>query len=200
MARRGLAISPNAAFWTVMLELSACSAYFVFYVQSRRAVWAAKRAADVKSGDAVQLLKVIDGDELSVRGKSGPFVVRMLGIKSFKPSTNDPGLSQVGMACVAAIKRILQDKKITVEFTTHRRDKAGRLLAYLHAGGRDVGQLLLQQGHTIVFTRYPFGREKTYLGIEQEARTRKLGLWANARADMRATALKATWETQRGDD
>ena len=183
-----------------MVLLAACSAYFVVSVQSRRALWAARRAVVVQSGDAVEILKVIDGDELSIRGDAGPLVVRLLGIKSFKPSTNDPGLSQIGAACVSAIKRIVQGKKMTVHFTKYRRDRAGRLLAYLHADGRDVGHVLLQQGHTIVFTRYPFSREKRYLAAELQARTRKRGLWANPRAELRATALKATWETQRDDD
>ena len=86
-----------------------------------------------------------------------------------------------------------------MEYDEAKTDKAGRLLAYLKANDVDVGQALVEQGHALVYTRYPFSREEAYLGVEAVARTRGEGLWSNPKASIRAEALKATWEAQRKD-
>jgi endonuclease YncB( thermonuclease family) len=59
---------------------------------------------------------------------------------------------------------------------------------------------MVKQGFVLVFNRYTFERQKDYFAAELEAKTRSRGLWANRKAVVRATALKATWDAQRGDD
>lgn len=202
VVRRLLDIAPDAAYWGVVVVLLALSAAFVVDVQSRRGAWATdKGAVDVASGTPVKVLQVIDGDEVSVAYEGGSIVVRLLGIKAFDPKVQEPGIAAVGQSCALALERLTKADgvSVTVEYDEAKTDKVGRLLAYLKAGDVDVGLSLVEQGHAMVYTRYPFSREQPYLSAEAVARSRSEGLWANPKASLRAEALKATWEAQRKD-
>lgn len=200
--RRILNVAPDAAYWTVVVLLLLMSVGFTWNVQTRRGAWNTDRTAtELQSGTAVRVVQVIDGDEVSVRHAGGTVVVRLLGIKAFDPKVQEPGVSAAGQACLAALERMTLsvDVEARVEFAESKMDKSGRLLAYLHVGERDVGRTLLEQGHAIVYNRYPFSREEAYESAEAVARTRNAGLWANPKAAVRAEALRATWEAQRKD-
>ena len=197
---RGIDVSPNVVYWTVVLALLACSLFFVVDVQLRKKSWQSDKQLQVKSGEAVEILKVIDGDEVSVKHQHGTFVVRLLGVKSFNPSANEPGLSGLGAQTVQALERILDTKKpITVHFKEFKQDKAKRLLAYIHVGDVDVGERLVKGGFSVAYTRYPFSRENAYLAAELEAQREAKGLWANEKAVSRVHGWKGSWDAQRQD-
>lgn len=199
MGRR-IEISPNLVYWSVVVALCACSVFFVINVELRRQAWSSDKDLVLKSGEAVEILKVIDGDEVSVKHSSGTFVIRLLGIKGFNPKANEPGLSGLGAQAAQALERILSSSTPkSVQFTTFKKDRSGRVLGYLHVGESDAGELLIQDGFVVAYTRYPFKRENSYLAAELEAQTRKKGLWANEKATSRAHGWKGSWEAQRED-
>ena len=201
--RRLLDIAPEASYWAVVVILLGLSAAFAMDVEGRRGAWSTdKGAIDLANGAEVKVLQVIDGDEVSVAYAQGTVVVRLLGIKAFDPKVQEPGISAVGQACAASLERMTRSDgvHVVIRYDEAKADKAGRLLAYLHANDVDVGRALLEQGHALAYTRYPFSREQDYLSAEDVARTRGEGLWSSPRAAVRAEALKATWEAQRKDD
>ena len=73
------------------------------------------------------------------------------------------------------------------------------MLAYLHAGDRDVGKTLVRRGLAMVFVRYPFSREDAYLAEQVAARNQGRGLWSNPKAAQRADALYTAWKEERED-
>lgn len=198
MPRRALEISSNHVYWTVVLALAACTLFFVGNVQQRRRELQQDRSVEIASGTEVEVVRVIDADELSVRPpEGGTFVVRLLGVKGFSTTINEPGVAGLGQAAVAAIERALADKDVRVVFDELAFDREGRVLAYLEADGQDLGQQLVQRGHLVTYTRYPFSREVTYLGAEAEARSKKTGLWGNYKALARVQGWQDTWKTAR---
>lgn len=197
--RRLSDIAPDAAYWAVLVILLVASAAFTLDVQRRRGAWSTDTdVPELQSGDTVKVVRAIDGDEVSVAHPGGTLVVRLLGIKAFDPGVQEPGISAIGQACAAALVR-LEGQEVQVEFDERKLDKAGRLLAYLRAGERDLGRSLVEEGLALVYTRYPFSREEAYRSAEAVAKTRSEGLWGNPRASVRAEALKGTWEAQRQD-
>lgn len=194
-------ISPNQAFWGVVALLLCCSVYFVVNVELRRSQWQGKKSdPQIASGTQVTVTKIIDGDEVSVKAGTNAFVVRLLGIKAFNSA--EPGLSGLGPAAMGAMEQILgglgeTKTKVIIEYDEYKRDRAGRVLAYLRANDRDVGEQLVQGGYVVAYTRYPFSREDRYLGAEQQAISRRLGLWANEKAVSRVSGWKGSWEATR---
>lgn len=199
MARRDrFDISPTTAFWLVVSCLLICTLYFTISVEMRRFQWDERDPElTVESGEVVQVIQVIDGDEVSVKRGDDVFVVRLLGTKCFSSKVNEPGISQIGAACEAALERLTADKQATVEFEEFKKDKAKRVLAYLRVGETDVGERLIRDGLSLTYTRYPFSREDRYLAAESAARTRARGIWGEPRATERAKALKIEWKTSR---
>lgn len=199
---RGLGISPTAAFWLVVLLLFGSSAYFTFQVEARRATWKAKKStAKLANGEKVQLVTVVDGDEVSVKRGDDVFVIRLLGIKSFDAKVSEPGISEYGAACHAALEGILKRAtSISVEFENFTKDRHNRVLAYLRVNERDAGHYLVSQGHSLVLLSYPFSREDKYRAAQQVARTRGRGLWSSPKARERADALEKKWQAKRAQN
>lgn len=197
MARR-FEISSNHVYWVVVIALGACTWFFASNVQQRRGELRSDRSLKIDSGTAVKLVRVIDADEVSVRDPEGStFVVRLLGIKGFSTTINEPGISGLGQAAVAEIDKTIQDKELNVVFDELAFDPSGRVLAYLEAEGKDVGEQLVRAGRVVVYSRFAFSREATYEGAEAEARGHKTGLWGNYKAVSRVQGWQDTWKTAR---
>lgn len=197
MARR-FEISSNHVYWLVVLALTACTLFFVGNVQRRRGELRTDHSVQIDSGTVVQVVRVIDADELSVRPEGGgTFVVRLLGVKGFSTTVNEPGLSGLGGNAVTNLQRLIADKEVRVVFDELATDRSGRVLAYLEAEEQDVGEQMIRAGHLVTYTRYPFSREELYLGAEAEARTQRTGLWGNYKAVSRVQGWQDTWKTAR---
>lgn len=198
MPRRRLELSSNHVYWTFVAALAACTVFFVANVELRRAELRANRAVDIDSGTAVRLVRVLDADEVSVRSEDGEtFVVRLLGVKGFSSSANEPGVSGLGEQAVSALERALTSAQVHVVFDDFLLDRSGRVLAYLEAEGQDVGQLLVEHGHLVAYSRYPFSREARYQAAEAEARSERRGLWGNHKAVERVHGWQASWHAAR---
>ena len=191
-------IAPTTAFWFVVVGLAACSLFFVANVEMRRLAWGVKeKAFQLESGAVVSVLKVIDGDEISVKHGETVFMIRLLGIKCFDSKVIQHGISELGAACESALARRVLDKEVEVEFNEFKKDRVGRLLAYVSRNGQDVGRALVEQGFALVYSRYAFDREDIYRAFELAAESRARGIWGNDRARQRAKLLKAEWRAQR---
>ncbi len=131
-----------------------------------------------------------DGDSLRVEGIGK---VRLLGIDApeWKEGYRDAyyirqGVSPQTLRAVAKKSRdllIAELKGRTVRLVTDSppRDKYGRLLAYVFLDERLINRLLVEKGLASVYRKYPFSRKGEFLKAEDQARRKKLGLWANQR-------------------
>jgi micrococcal nuclease len=128
-----------------------------------------------------------DGDTLQVAGVGA---VRLIGIDSpeMEDSPRDryyqrQGIDRVVLRRVAreALRfniRTVKGETVTLRTDAERRDRYGRLLAYVVLpDGHLLNRLLLEKGYAAVYRRFDFRLKKDFLRAEAEARHRHLGLW-----------------------
>lgn len=193
-------VSPNAAFGALMALLLGLSAYFTVDVELRRAALRGDASAvELASGDAVTLVAAVDGDELSVDKDGQRFTLRLIGVKAFE-TIDEPGFGDAGQRATAALQAHAGAPAV-VRFTEYATDRSGRVLAYVDlpcapepCTPDDLGASLVREGYVAVYTKYPFERSATYLGIEAEARAAQRGLWGFPKAARRVDDVRAAWE------
>jgi micrococcal nuclease len=124
-----------------------------------------------------KVTRIVDGDTLiarvSVRRSER---VRLIGI-----DTPEVGRCFAAQATLTARKLALNRRvKLQGDRTQSRRDRFGRLLAYvLLPNGRDLGRELIRSGRGVVFVfRRPFAKLASYRAAEAAARSARLGLWS----------------------
>jgi endonuclease YncB( thermonuclease family) len=82
--------------------------------------------------------------------------------------------------------RLVDKKKVRLEFDQEKRDDHGRLLGYVFLeGGEMVNALLLRQGFTHLMAKRPnFRYFSLLLNDQRVAMKEKLGIWSQATAKM----------------
>ena len=120
-----------------------------------------------------KVTKVNDGDSIQVDLPSGRARVRLSAIDT--PEFDQPHGSQAS----AALKSMLP-VGATVELEVETQDSFNRIVAtvWLVANGNrtNLNEAMLRDGHAWAYRRYM--KNPRFCDIEQEARARKAGLWA----------------------
>jgi micrococcal nuclease len=124
---------------------------------------------DVSPHGRVRLLG-IDAPEKGDSDRDDKFVQLGIARKRLRP------MHGAGLAwCMNNVK----GREVTLTFDDTRRDRHGRLLAYVYLpDGRLLNNLLLEEGLVIVYRRFDFARKAEFLAAEAEAKGRHVGLWA----------------------
>ena len=128
------------------------------------------------AADELEIVRVIDGDSLKVFVNGRRDEARMVGIDA-------PELGQRpwGRRAKEHLEELLgKSGKLRVEYDVERRDKYGRLLAYVRtADGRLVNEEMLRDGFAVLFTVPPNVRYVVkFKKAQEEARQRGRGIWA----------------------
>jgi len=128
----------------------------------------------------VQVVRVIDGDTIRVWDVFGDRVtVRYIGINT--PETKHPtkGVEHFGKEASEANRKPVEDKTVVLEFDVERRDRYGRLLAYVFLkDGTFVNAWLVEHGFAQVMTVPPnVKHQELFLKLQREARDNGRGLW-----------------------
>lgn len=130
---------------------------------------------------------VVDGDTIKVLSRGFETPVRLLGIDT--PETRRPGgfVQCFGPAASARTRRLLpngQEVRLVTDVSQDRRDRYGRLLAYVYKPGKSgatdsVNHALVATGYAKVFIYRgnPFRHAKPFEEAEARARRRAIGLW-----------------------
>lgn len=121
------------------------------------------------------VLRVIDGDTIEV-GKLGK--VRYIGVNT--PETKHPSkpVEWMGEEAFKANRKLVEGKKVKLEFDAERYDKYGRVLAYVYVGTTFVNAWLVEAGYAQVMTVPPNVKYvQTFLQLERAARDAGRGLW-----------------------
>ena len=183
----------TSIFWLLVAVLLGASAFYGTGVWRFNAA-TQSRDAVLASGDVVRLVSVLDGDTLVVSKEGqGNTTVRLLGIKTFESKHGKDEAALHGRAAEEAVKRLAGDEPLRVLLNTPPKDRSGRTLASLYAGGEDLGFALVGRGHALVYTVYPFPNMQSYLQAQRGAREQRLGLWADPAVIERAEALIRDW-------
>lgn len=190
----------NIFYWSMIIILFSLSFFFTYRIISfKLSLTLASGSLSVKSGTEVEFVKAIDGDEIAVKTENQNFIVRILGIKSFDPTVNDPYVAGITQQGLSFLIKQFAGKKLTLRFIEFKLDDKNRLLSYIECGGKDIGLEMIKNGMALVYIRYPFERMAFYLVEEKKARVAKKGLWGNKVTTERAKKLKIIWEQERSD-
>jgi len=133
-----------------------------------------------QSTTQVQVVTVTDGDTIWVCCLNGQREkVRYIGMDA--PETQHPvkGVQEYGHEAKAANRKLVDGKMVRLEFDVGRRDKYGRLLAYVYLeDGTFVNAWLVREGFAQVMTIPPNVKYKDlFLKLQREARDANRGLW-----------------------
>lgn len=121
---------------------------------------------------------VIDGDTIIVIIDGKNEKVRLIGVDT--PEVNSPYTKEepFGREASAFTKHIAEKKKVQLEYGRQKRDKYGRLLAYVYLeDGTFLNAELVKRGYAEVFRKYPFTYRDEFIHYEKEAKENKMGLW-----------------------
>lgn len=151
-------------------------------------------AAQLGDRERARVVWVIDGDTVKVRlDAGGRRTVRVLGIdtpESRKPGTPvECGARQADRAMIRLAPR---GREVVLVFDPRdeRVDRYGRLLAYLDAGGSDVGEQLVTDGWAKVYAYRGrrFQRRARYERAAREARRAGRGVHALCGGDFHSAS------------
>ena len=121
------------------------------------------------------IARVIDGDTLLL---SNGERVRLIGVDT--PELYHPLKPVQYFAKEASqfTRRMAEGKSVRLEYDCRRRDRYGRLLAYVYLeDGTFLNAEIIKQGYGFAFTKYPFKYLDEFRQYEIEARQNKRGLW-----------------------
>jgi endonuclease YncB( thermonuclease family) len=122
--------------------------------------------------------RVIDGDTLVLADGRH---VRFIGINAMELG-HDGGTDQPYAATARArLKQLIKDHggKLNLESGAEAYDERGRTLAYLFAGGDDLGADLIREGLAVLVAVPPdLARLDCYAEAEAQARAAHLGIWS----------------------
>jgi micrococcal nuclease len=140
--------------------------------------WRLGTARSADPGGSVRVTAVVDGDTIDVAWAGRRERVRLLGVDT--PETVDPRrpVGCYGPEASAFTHRRLQGRTVRLRFDRQRRDRYGRLLAYVEVDGRRFNDELLTGGYARVLVIPPNGRHgRAMLDEELAARSAGRGLW-----------------------
>ena len=127
--------------------------------------------------EGAEVRRVIDGDTIVVATAAGEETVRLLGIDTPERAPQECG----HRAATRALERLAggREVELVTDPTQDRRDRHGRLLAYVDTpGGRDLGEQVVRRGWARVYVfDQPFARVAEYRDAYDEARARRAGLF-----------------------
>ena len=123
-----------------------------------------------------RVTRIVDGDTIIVRDES----VRLIGIDT--PETKKPNtpVQCFGKAATAETTRLIDGKRVKLVFDVERRDRYGRLLAYVYrrSDGLFLNAELVRRGFATAATYPPNVRHaERFRRLQREAREAGRGLW-----------------------
>ena len=125
--------------------------------------------------------RVVDGDTIVVEGIGK---VRLIGVDT--PETKHPKkqVEYYGKEASNFTKRMVEGKKVRLEYDQQRKDKYNRTLAYVYLeDGAFLNAEIIKQGYGHAYTKYPFKYLEEFRKYEKEARENKRGLWQSTNED-----------------
>ena len=130
-------------------------------------------------GVEVPLLRVVDGDTIRVLFEGRDERVRYVGIDT-PEIAHRPGeaAEPLGEEAADANRRLLGAGPLRLVFDVERRDRYGRLLAYVHGGDVMLNEALVRAGYAQTLTIPPNIRHaERFAALQREARAAGRGLW-----------------------
>ena len=130
--------------------------------------------------DSYLCTRVVDGDTIIIEIDGKQERVRLIGVDT--PETKHPKkpVEDFGHEASVFTTRLVEGKKVTLEYDQEKRDKYGRLLAYVYLeNGKFLNAEIIERGYGFAYTRFPFKHLDDFRQYEYDARLNGRGLWKN---------------------
>ena len=137
--------------------------------------------AAAKLPESAAVRRVIDGDTIELTSGA---LVRYIGIDAPEVRRREGGRWRMdpdpyGLEAMDANRRLVEGKIVRLEYDLEKRDRYGRLLAYVSVDGQMVNAALLEAGDAQLLTVPPNVRHlDEFRQLAAQARQAKRGLWA----------------------
>lgn len=122
--------------------------------------------------DTVRFISVLDGDSMLIEFEGRSQQVRLIGIDA-----PERGQEYGDQARAFAMQRCF-GKTVQLEFDVKRKDRFGRLLAYVYCNGNMVNETLVREGLALAVTYKPNTKHQKKLEQAQSlAKRNRAGFW-----------------------
>ncbi|QJB56205.1 thermonuclease family protein [Pseudodesulfovibrio sp. zrk46] len=129
-------------------------------------------SAPANAAEEALFLNLIDGDSMWVEYQGRSREVRLIGIDA--PEWGQ----EYGTKAKSHALNFCYGKQLTLEFDKGRKDKYGRLLAYVYCGKRMLNEELVRAGLALAVRYEPNVKyQKRLERAEKEARAKRNGFW-----------------------
>lgn len=120
--------------------------------------------------------RALDGDTIELTNGEK---VRYIGVDTPELHHPQKEVEYYAQEAHRANQKLVEGKKVSLEFDVQKRDRYGRILAYVYVDGFMVNEWLVANGYARVATFPPNVKyAERFRTLEREARKQKLGLWA----------------------
>lgn len=145
-----------------------------------------------QAGEAVAVVRVIDGDTIEVWDGYAKRIVRLIGVDTPEAALNAKAAKDAGRWSVPVADIIQAGREArafvislappgsTVELASDQRpiDMYGRMLAYVYLpNGRCLNEVLVREGYAVVAHKWPFHERQRYLSLMDETQRQGRGYW-----------------------
>ncbi len=131
-----------------------------------------------------KVIKIIDGDTITVEINNQIETVRLLGIDTPEIPNSYKPKGCFGTEANQKTKELLENKNVYLvpDPLSSNRDKYNRLLRYIFLeNGYFINAELLKEGYAYNYIYEPFQFMKEFNRLENLAKTNKIGLWLKCR-------------------
>ena len=122
------------------------------------------------------VMRVIDGDTLLLSDQT---IIRLIGVDT--PETKHPerGVEPYGKEATAYTRNVVEGRTVRLSFDRERKDKYGRVLAYVYVDDKLLNESILRAGWGRSLTQFPYSTlmKKRMIAAEQAAREAGRGIW-----------------------
>ena len=121
-------------------------------------------------------IKVIDGDTILLVGDES---IRLIGVDSPESKDRDAPVEYFAEEAFQFTRKLVEGKKVRLEYDFDRIDSYGRTLAYVYLeDGTFLNAEIIKQGYGYAYKRFPFKYLKEFELNEKEAKANNRGIWA----------------------
>ena len=123
-----------------------------------------------------KVVYIYDGDTVKL---SNGEKVRYIGIDTPEMNYNNPPAEYFAQEAKEYNAKLVLGKKVKLEFDVVKRDKYGRLLAYVYIDGKHISQDMIERGFAKVLMFPPNLKFADYfLTLQNLAKEEKRGIWS----------------------
>ncbi len=121
---------------------------------------------------------VADGDTLFVKISNRDETLRLIGIDTPEIKSKYTREEFFGQKSSQFTRSHVKGKMIQFEYDRERRDKYGRLLAYVYLpDGKMLNRLLVEKGYARAYKFFKYKMKEEFIELEKRAKKGCLGLW-----------------------